>query len=411
MSGTDSTSTQRGLNQSVFATPGIPKLAGPEGILFDFNYGCRVQVPVDGWRVRMIDLDTHSLLFDEPVEAGIVVTSRRKYFVRFQLVVLDGERLVFSHSYDARGKKVVVRPSTMALGDSLAWVPIADAFREQHQCHLTMLLAAHLEPLFRAGHPQIRFVTQEELDALGDDVYATYYIGLFSPYTDRDHQPTDPRVSSMQDAIAYMLGVPCAERRPQLVVADAVRRIPERYVCIATQATAQCKYWNNPRGWPTLIAHLKELGYRVLCIDRNREYGLGEYVNTMPEGCEDFTGDRPLQERASLLLHADFFIGLGSGLSWLAWAVGTPVVMISGFSHPQTEFKTPYRVINFHACNSCFNDTTTQFDARDFLWCPRRHDKPQPFQCTWAISPEHVIFNVHRLIADHRLSEAGTEAS
>jgi autotransporter strand-loop-strand O-heptosyltransferase len=215
----------------------------------------------------------------------------------------------------------------------------------------------------------------------------------------------------MQDATAYMLGVPCAERRPELVVADAVRRIPERYVCIATQATAQCKYWNNPRGWPTLIAHLKELGYRVLCIDRNREYGLGEYVNTMPEGCEDFTGDRPLQERASLLLHADFFIGLGSGLSWLAWAVGTPVVMISGFSHPQTEFKTPYRVINFHACNSCFNDTTTQFDARDFLWCPRRHDKPQPFQCTWAISPEQVIFNVHRLIADHRLSEAGTEAS
>jgi autotransporter strand-loop-strand O-heptosyltransferase len=353
----------------------------------------------------MIDRDTHSLLFDEPVEAGVVVTSRRKYFVRFRLVVLDGERLVFSHDYDARAKMVVVRPSTMALGDSLAWVPIVDAFRAQHRCDLVMLLAEHLQPLFAASHPHIRFVTREALDALAADAYATYYLGLFSPYTDRDHQPTDPRVSSMRDSIAYMLGMPCAERRPNLVVPDTARRIPERYVCIATQATAQCKYWNNPRGWPTVIAHLKQLGYRVLCIDREREYGLGDYINTMPDGCEDFTGNRPLQERANLLLHADFFIGLGSGLSWLAWAVGTPVVLISGFSHPQTEFRTPYRVINFHACNSCFNDTTTQFDARDFLWCPRRHDKPQRFQCTWAISPEHVISEVHRLIAEHRLAE------
>lgn len=398
MSGITPTRAQRGLTESAFARPGLPVFTGPEGILYDFNYGCRVRVPVDGWRVRMVDLDTHSLLFDEPVEAGVVVTSRRKYFVRFHLDVLDGDRLVFSHAYNARNKPILVRPSTMALGDSLAWVPVVDAFRAQHGCELYLYLAEHLQPLFAAGYPHIRFVTQETAEPLEEPFYATYYLGLFSPYTDRDHQPTDPRVSSMQDSVSYMLGVPCAERRPKLVVADTERRIRERYVCIATQATAQCKYWNNPRGWPTLIAHLKELGYRVLCIDRHREYGLGDHINTMPPGCEDFTGDHPLQARASLLLHADFFIGLGSGLSWLAWAVGTPVVMISGFSHPQTEFRTPYRVINFHACNSCFNDTTTQFDARDFLWCPRRHDQPQRFQCTWAISPEHVIANVHRLI-------------
>ena len=36
----------------------------------------------------------------------------------------------------------------------------------------------------------------------------------------RDHQPTDPRVSNMQDAIAYLLGVPCEERRPNVVIAD-----------------------------------------------------------------------------------------------------------------------------------------------------------------------------------------------
>jgi autotransporter strand-loop-strand O-heptosyltransferase len=402
MSGIDTSSPQRGRTETSFAQPGAPRFSGPEGVLYDFNYGCRVQVPVDGWRVRMIDLDSQTLVFDEAVERNTTVTSRRKYFVRWGIEVFDGERLVFSHEYDAREKKLVVRLASTALGDSLAWTPIIDAFRAQHQCDLFVVMADYLHPLYEAGYPDLHFVTEDQIR--DERFYATYYLALFSPYEDRDHQPTDPRVSSMQDAISYMLGMPCVERRPNLVIADTERRIAERYVCIATQATAQCKYWNNPRGWPTLIAYLKERGYRVLCIDQRRRYGLGDYVNTIPEGCEDFTGERPLQERASLLMHADFFVGLGSGLSWLAWAVGTPVVMISGFSHPQTEFHTPYRVINFHACNSCFNDMTTEFDAQDFLWCPRRADKPQRFQCTWSIAPEFVIRNVEQLIIDHRLA-------
>jgi autotransporter strand-loop-strand O-heptosyltransferase len=404
VSETSSQSMQRGRTETAFARPGVLAMNGPEGILYDFNYGCRVQVPVDGWRVRMLDIEANSLVFDQAVEANVTVTSRCKYFTRFRLEVIDGERIVFSHDYDARGKQVIMRMGSTALGDSLAWIPIIDAFRERHQCVLFVVIPKHLQPLYRAGYPQLRLVTEDEIR--DETFYATYHIGLFSPYSDRDHQPTDPRISSMQDAISHMLGMPCMEREPNLVVADTTRQIKERYVCIATQATAQCKYWNNPRGWPTLIAYLKTLGYRVLCIDRDKEYGNAGFINTMPEGAEDFTGERPLQERVSLLRHADFFIGLGSGLSWLAWASGIPVVLISGFSHPSMEFRTPYRVINFHACNSCFNDTTTEFDPGNFAWCPRRFDKLQPFQCTAVITPEFVMRVVDKLMRDHAPGQA-----
>ena len=313
MSETAIRSTQRGRTESEFAKPGIPALTAPEGILYDFNYGCRVQVPVDGWRVRMTDLDTFNVLFDETVEANAVVTSRRKYFVRFLLEVFDGERLVFSHAFNAANKKVALRMTPLALGDSLAWMPVIEAFREQHQCEITMPLAAHLQPLFRDGYPHLKIATDDELDRQKDTYYATYYLGLLKPFSERDHQPTDPRVSNMQDMMAYLLGVPCEERRPNVVIADKTRTIAERYVCIATQSTAQCKYWNNPRGWPTLIEHLKALGYRVLCIDRDKQYGNSEHMNTMPEGAEDFTGNRPLQERMSLLHHADFLLDWEAG--------------------------------------------------------------------------------------------------
>jgi hypothetical protein len=44
--------------------------------------------------------------------------------------------------------------------------------------------------------------------------------------------------------------------------------------------------------------------------------------------------------------------------------VGTPVVMISGCTHPTNEPATPHRVINYHACNSCGNNPARRFVAR-----------------------------------------------
>jgi autotransporter strand-loop-strand O-heptosyltransferase len=157
----------------------------------------------------------------------------------------------------------------------------------------------------------LQIATEDELDRQKNTYYATYFLDLLKPFPERDHQPTEPRVSNMQDMLAFLLGVPCEERRPNVVIADKTRTIAGRHVCIATQATAQCKYWNNPRGWPTLIERLKTLGYRVLCIEHDKQYGNAQYMTTMPEGAEDFTGSRPLQERASLLLHADFFFRIG----------------------------------------------------------------------------------------------------
>ena len=116
-----------------------------------------------------------------------------------------------------------------------------------------------------------------------------------------------------------------------------------------------------------------------------------------PEGAEDFTGDIPLQERINLIKDADFFIGLSSGLSWLAWCCKVPVVMISGFTHPTNEFETPYRVINYHTCHSCWNDMRLDFDHFDFLWCPRHKGTDRHFECTKLISAEQVITTIKKI--------------
>jgi len=145
------------------------------------------------------------------------------------------------------------------------------------------------------------------------------------------------------------------------------------------------------------VPFLKEAGYRVICIDQKPVHGTGLVWNHIPNGAEDQTGDKLLAERARWLKHAEFYVGLSSGLSWLAWATHTPVVMISGFTHPTNEFATPYRVINYRTCNGCWTDPHLRFDHKDFLWCPRHKDTPRQFECTRLITVDHVKATLQRL--------------
>jgi hypothetical protein len=41
----------------------------------------------------------------------------------------------------------------------------------------------------------------------------------------------------------------------------------------------------------------------------------------------DRTGERPIEDTISDILNCEFFIGVSSGLSWLAWGLDVPVFM------------------------------------------------------------------------------------
>ena len=369
-----------------------PTQPGPHGLRFDFNMGARVLAPpLEGdakWRVRLRDLDTGNTLFDTTLASGFVNSSKR-WFVRFKVEAWAGEEPVLSHDYDARDRPVLVQFPLGTLGDTLGWLPYAVRFAAVHGCRLTCAMSPLIIPLFRDAYPHIRFVPHEEVEPA--DFYASYCLGLF--FDDADHvwQPTDFRAVGLHRTAGYILGVDPAELAPVLVLPDESRPVPERYVCIAVQSSSQCKYWNNPGGWRAVVAWLKQHGYRVVCIDQKPSHGGGIVWTHIPHGVEDETGDRPLVERARWLRHADGFVGLSSGLSWLAWAAGTKVLMISGFTHPSNEFSTPWRVHNWHACNSCWNDPALRFDHKDFLWCPRHAGTPRQFECTRLITVEHVL--------------------
>ena len=394
-----------------FSPPPIAGRTGIAGLAFDFNYGARVQVPKGDYHVRLIDRDAALTLYDADAN-GAVVSSTKKYYVRFGIEVYEKKpkkggkpdekelKLVFSHDYDCRGKNVLMKFPEVAMGDMLAWFPYAEAFRQQHGCKLFCAMSPVHSAILAPNYPKITFIETEKMPP---DLYASYYVGLFAPWDNHDLQPLDWRIVGLQNHAAYLLGVEPGELRVKLSPSKQPRQVKEKYVCIAAQATAQCKYWNNAYGWLNTVEYLKKLGYRVLCIDRDAITVSGLHGNSIPYGAEDFTGNRPLQERIDLLYHADFFIGLASGLSWLAWGVGKPVIMIAGFTAPGTEFYTLYRVQHFHVCNSCGNDMRYEHSYDNFGWCPKHAGTDREFECTRFIAPEHVNHMIDRVIKDFNL--------
>jgi autotransporter strand-loop-strand O-heptosyltransferase len=106
-----------------------------------------------------------------------------------------------------------------------------------------------------------------------------------------------------------------------------------------------------------------------------------------------------LKEMTNYIHHSEFFIGLSSGLSWVAHALGKPVVMISGVTSEDNEFsEDTIRLINKEVCHGCINDYQHKFDSGDWFWCPLHKGTEKQFECTKTITPEQVFNSLSHLL-------------
>jgi autotransporter strand-loop-strand O-heptosyltransferase len=160
-------------------------------------------------------------------------------------------------------------------------------------------------------------------------------------------------------------------------------------VTIANESTAGVKYWNNPNGWRELIDYLTSKGYKVINVSKesNRMDGVTKLKDTS------------IESTMNCIHHSEFFIGLSSGLSWLSWALGKHVVMISNFTEPDHEFTSNCtRITNPSVCNGCWNNPMFKFDKGDWNWCPEHKDTSRQFECHKSITPQMVIDKIHNLL-------------
>lgn len=263
-------------------------------------------------------------------------------------------------------------------------VPYVDEFRKKHECHV--VCSTFMNQLFKNTYPEIEFVNP---GAVVNGLTAMYNVGWFydGNKVNLHRNPSDFKTQPLQKTATDILGLDYQELLPKLELPE---RNVKKQVCIAIHSTTQAKYWNNPTGWQEVVDHLNSEGYDVILLSRE---GDGYMGNPHPKGIKQHPSG-PIEDVIKTLRESEFFIGIGSGLSWLSWACGVPTVIISGFSDSYTEPTTNVVRIGAPegACNGCFNRHI--LDAGDWNWCPEHKNTPRQFECTKLISGEIVISQI-----------------
>lgn len=286
-------------------------------------------------------------------------------------------------------KKILVEVLSNSMGDTITAIPYVEVYKEDNPDHEVFvetsgLLNKYLSP----SYPTLKFVKRGEI----------------TEYDEKINLDCDFN-RNMVKGYAKQMGYEGAKYiRPKITPPIGKRPIKGKYVTIGIHSTAQLKYWNHPGGitkqgespyWNDLCGMLRKAGYTPVVVEKNERFGIHPHFNGPPRKAN--TKILNLEDTMNYMMHSEFYIGLSSGLSWLAHALGKPVVMISNFSeewHEMDPSSPDYkRITNKSVCHGCWNTINIEhsFESNNWYWCPRHAGTNRMFECHTSIKPEMVF--------------------
>jgi len=321
--------------------------------------------------------DGDQLLHRDVIKCNHWIRLNREYYTQWKTVVYkDGEK-VYDKLLNLDGRRVYIAFDSSSLGDTIAWMPYVEEFRCAHNCEV--IVSTFKNFLFESEYPMLEFV---EPGTKVNNLYAMYKLGWFY---NENKEPVLPNTIPLQQTATNILGLPYKEIKPRIV--NSRVHLAQRQVAIATNSTAGCKFWTR-EAWQEVINYLHGEGYKVI----NTSLESNPFDN-----CQGLL-DTSMTNTMTTIYNSRFFIGLSSGLSWLAWALDTPVIMIANFTDADHEFKC-HRVTNTNVCHGCWNDPKYTFDKGDWDWCPVHKGTERQFECQKSVTPEMVIEQIKKLLS------------
>ena len=332
--------------------------------------------------VKFTNKKNGQVLYETNLKSGHWGKCNFEYFIDWKIDVYKDDEVVYTHEINLENKKVFIAFDSKALGDTLAWFPYIETFRQIHKCNI--VVSTFHNYLFEKHYPQFEFVNP---GSTVHSLYAMYKLGIY--YTENNSvnpllNPNNFLEQPLQKMGSDILGLDYKETKP--IISDGSAEKDDKLITIAIHGTAQPKYWNNPNGWQELVDWLNDKGYTVKLLSKENDGYMGNYhpkgIIKHPEGS--------LQSVMHEMEKSKMFIGIGSGLSWLSWALGTKTVLISGFSEKWAEMEDCIRIGSPSGkCSGCFN--RMRLDAGDWNWCPDHKGTERQFECTKSITAKDVI--------------------
>jgi autotransporter strand-loop-strand O-heptosyltransferase len=324
------------------------------------------------FKVQFLD-EKGSIYYENTIKSNCWVKLNRQYFTKWTTKVWQDGHLIYKNTLNLANKTVFIVLDSKSIGDTIAWAGYALEFQNKHNCHVVM--STFWNKIL--DYPELELVEP----GASVNCYALYRIGW---KWDENKEPVLCNTIPLQQAATNILGLDYKQLRPKINHSNQFRIPSWKYVAIATNSTMECKFWTR-EGWQELINYMHGLGYDV--------YNVSKEDNPF-DNCTKID-DTSIENTMDVIAGAKLFIGLSSGLSWLAWALNQKVVMISNFTESDHEFNC-HRITKPDVCHGCWNDPNIKLDPH-WLWCPRNKD----FECQRTIPASQVIQVVSSLL-DHK---------
>lgn len=287
-------------------------------------------------------------------------------------------------------KNVLVKIVSNAMGDTIAAIPYVSQKQKDTGWNITVDMVPQLIPFLDRSYPNLKMAGRNASGNFDEIIEIDYQ---FNP--------------SVQGGYAMQLGYENSKYiRPTITMNKGERPIKGEYIVMGIHSTCQAKYWNHPDGkrvqgdspnWAELCKTFRKMGYTPVVLEKNETFGVSPHYNGMPAKSNKKI-DLPLAEAINIVDHAKFYIGLSSGMSWVAHALGKKVAMIANFTEDWNEFDLEcedyIRIVNKEVCHGCWNQSgisCQKFDPGDWYWCPKHANTPRQFECHTSITPEMVI--------------------
>jgi autotransporter strand-loop-strand O-heptosyltransferase len=265
------------------------------------------------------------------LKPGEYYTSPYQYYINWKIgvwgidpqtsaILGDAKVPLFEYSLNMAGQVVFIKMDAYALGDNIAWMPYVEEFRIKHECKV--ICSTFWNDLFSPVYPDIMFV---QPNTRIENVFAQYYVGTHDD-TPPCYSPSTYITEPLQKIAADILGLPYEELDTRIAAPQGLPRNPKK-ICLSEYASLDMKTWHGD--WQRIVDTLNEMGYEVNVISKEP---------TKLKGVINKTGDVPLWDRMIDLTSSAYFIGVSSGLSWLAHNLGCHVFLISDFTPKDHEF-------------------------------------------------------------------------
>ena len=328
------------------------------------------------YEVEFINRDTNEVIHKQTIKNNMWTVCNKEYYIPW-LIKVNGKEV---SRLDLKGKRVLISLDSSSLGDTLGWTPYAVEFAKKHKCKV--ILSTFHNDWFK-GLPAYKDIEWLE-PGNSTGCVAHYKIGWFRDdnggWKNFNMHPRQCNVIPMQATSSDILGLEYKEVNHGFSFNKGKRPYKEKYVVIGPNATSGCKEWVYSN-WVDLTKKLNNAGYKVISLTKN-EFHLDGAINH--HGMN-------MKQVARYLYHADLFIGLGSGLSWLNWAIGKHTIMINGFAEDGHEFTGNVTRIMNDVCFPCWTNPNFSFDAGDWDWCPIWKGTDKQHICQKSITSNQVF--------------------